>query len=152
MSVVAQTSHHRDHLPRGIKPVRLLGREGVIKGQKVTLDMNHIYSEHEKYVLLEVEMPAYEKEALNIADVKICYVDMKDNKEEKLNTKIAATTTRSRNVYDTQQNKVVYADVVEQIAIENNERAWPCGIKDRSKKPNKCCIENTAYLRSMLQR
>jgi Ca-activated chloride channel family protein len=148
LSVVAQKVIIEIDCPKGIKPIRLLGREGTIKGQKITLDMNHIYSEHEKYVLLEVQTPAYEKDALSIADVNIRYVDMKSNSEEKLNSKIAATMTRSRKVYDSKQNKLVYADVVEQIAIENNERALALRDKGQVQEAKQVLISNSAYLRS----
>ena len=148
LSVVAQKVIIEINCPKGIKPIRLLGREGTIKGQTITLDMNHIYSEHEKYVLLEVQTPAYEKAALSVADVNIRYVDMKKNKEENQNTKIAATTTRSREVYDTQQNKVVYADVVEQIAIENNEKALALRDLGQIDESKQMLISNSAYLRS----
>lgn len=148
LSVVAQKVIIEITCPKGIRPVRLLGREGTIKGQKVMLDMNHIYSEHEKYVLLEVQTNAYEKDALNIADVSIRYVDMKNNAEEKQSARIAATTTRSREVYDTRQNKGVYADVVEQIAIENNEKALALRDQGQVAEAKQVLMENSSYLRS----
>ncbi|MDH4203096.1 MAG: VWA domain-containing protein [Phycisphaerae bacterium] len=148
LSVVAQKVIIEITCPKGIKPVRLLGREGTIKGQKVMLDMNHIYSEHEKYALLEVQTNTYEKDALNIADVSIRYVDMKNNAEEKQSARIAATTTRSREVYDTRQNKGVYADVVEQIAIENNERALALRDQGQIDEAQKVLMQNSSYLRS----
>ena len=148
LSVVAQKVIIEITCPKGVKPIRLLGREGTIKGQKITLDMNHIYSDHEKYVLLEVQTPAYEKDAMSVADVNIRYVDMKTKSEEKLDTRVAATMTRSRKVYDTKQNKVVYADVVEQIAIENNEKALALRDKGQVAEAKAELIFNSAYLRS----
>ena len=148
LSVVAQKVIIEITCPKDVKPVRLLGREGTIKGQKITLDMNHIYSDHEKYVLLEVQTPAYEKDAMSVADVNIRYVDMKTKSEEKLDTRVAATMTRSRKVYDTKQNKVVYADVVEQIAIENNEKALALRDKGQVAEAKAELISNSAYLRS----
>jgi Ca-activated chloride channel family protein len=148
LSVVAQKVIIEITCPKDVKPVRLLGREGTIKGQRITLDMNHIYSEHEKYVLLEVQTPAYEKDAMSVADVNIRYVDMKTKSEEKLDTRVAATMTRSRKVYDTKQNKVVYADVVEQIAIENNEKALALRDKGQVAEAKAELISNSAYLRS----
>ncbi|MFZ2959773.1 MAG: VWA domain-containing protein [Candidatus Ozemobacteraceae bacterium] len=43
---------------QGMKPVRALGREGVISGQSITLSLNQVYGNQEKYLLLEVEIPA----------------------------------------------------------------------------------------------
>ena len=148
LSVVAQKVIIEITCPKDVKPVRLLGREGTIKGQRITLDMNHIYSDHEKYVLLEVQTPAYEKDAMSVANVNIRYMDMKTKSEEKLDTRVAATVTRSRKVYDTKQNKVVYADVVEQIAIENNEKALALRDKGQVAEAKAELISNSAYLRS----
>lgn len=148
MSVVAQKVIIEINCPKGIKPVRLLGRDGAIKGQKVTLDMNHIYSEHEKYVLLEVQADAYDKDAVRVADVNIRYMDMKSNTEEKLNSNVAASMTRSREVYDKKQNKVVYADVVEQIAIENNEKALALRDQGQVQEAKQLLKFNSSYLRS----
>jgi len=148
LSVVAQKVIIEINCPKGIKPIRLLGRGGTIKGQKITLDMNHIYSEHEKYVLLEVQTPAYEKDTLSVADVNIRYVDMKNKSEEKLNAKVAAATTRSRKVYDKKQNKVVYADVIEQIAIENNEKALVLRDKGQIEESKQMLMNNSGYLRT----
>ena len=148
LSVVAQKVIIEITCPEGIKPIRLLGREGSINGQTIKLDMNHIYSEHEKYALLEVKTPAYEEDALSIADVNIRYVNMKDSMEEKQDAKIAAGITRSRAMYDSKQNKEVYADVVEQIAIKNNERALALRDQGQIEKAKAELISNTVYLRS----
>jgi Ca-activated chloride channel family protein len=43
---------------QGMKPVRALGREGVISGQSITCSLNQVYGNQEKYLLLEVEVPA----------------------------------------------------------------------------------------------
>lgn len=150
MSVVAQKVIIEIECPKGMRPVRLLGREGIIKGQKVTLDMNHIYSEHEKYVLLEVNAPArdYIDTAFNLADVTVRYLDMDKQHEEKLAANVTASLTRSRKVYDTRQNKAVYADVVEQIAIENNEKALALRDKGQVQAAQQVLINNVSYLRS----
>ena len=46
------------------------------------------------------------KKSIELADVNIRYIDMKNNTEEKLNAKIAATTTRSRDVYETSKTRL----------------------------------------------
>ena len=58
LTVVAQEIVVRIECARGIRPVRALGREADISGQRVTATLNQLYSEQEKYVLIEVEVPA----------------------------------------------------------------------------------------------
>jgi Ca-activated chloride channel family protein len=150
LSVVAQKVIIEIDCPKGMRPVRLLGREGVIKGQKVTLDMNHIYSEHEKYVLLEVQTDAYanRKSEIKLADVNIRYIDMKNSRDEKFNTKVVALMSDSQKKVNEGINKRVRADVVEQIAIENNERALALRDKGQVDEAKAVLTSNSAYLRS----
>ena len=150
LSVVAQKVIIEIDCPKGMTPVRLLGREGVIKGQKVTLDMNHIYSEHEKYVLLEVQTDAYtnRKSEIKLADVNIRYIDMKDSRDEKFNTKVVASMSDSQKKVNEGINKRVRADVVEQIAIENNERALALRDKGQIDEAKQVLYDNSSYLRS----
>ena len=58
MAVVAQKVTIDIPCDPGVKPVRVLGRPGVIAGQKVSLDLSQLYAGEEKYVLLEIEVPA----------------------------------------------------------------------------------------------
>ena len=51
-------------------------------------------------------------------------------------------------VYDASQNKVVYADVVEQIAIENNEKALALRDKGKVTEARQILMDNSSYLRS----
>lgn len=150
LSVVAQKVIIEIDCPKGIKPIRLLGREGSIKGQKITLDMNHIYSEHEKYVLLEVQTDAYanRKSEIKLADVNIRYIDMKDSRDEKFNTKVVALMSDSQKKVNESINKRVSADVVEQIAIENNEKALALRDKGQVQEAKAVLTSNSAYLRS----
>jgi len=137
--------------PKGMRPIRLLGREGVIKGQKVTLGMNHIYSEHEKYVLLQVQtdaQPPAGKSEVKLADVSIRYVDMTDSDSKKLNTAAVAKVSDSQKAVDAGLNKRISADVVEQIAIENNEKALALRDAGQVVASQHVLMENVSYLRS----
>ena len=150
MSVVAQKVIIEITCPKGIRPIRLLGREGVIKDQTITLDMNHIYGDHEKYVLLQVEAPALDDitNRFNIANVNINYMDIINNNNAKLDTAVAASLTRSRETYNNMQNKHVYADVVEQIAIETNEKALALRDAGQVQQARQMLIGNSAFLHS----
>jgi Ca-activated chloride channel family protein len=148
LSVVAQKVIIEITCPEGMRPIRLLGREGIIKDRTIMLDMNHIYSDHEKYVLLEAQTPAFDKEiAQRLADVSIRYVDMKDQSEQTLAAPISATVTRSRDAYENALNKRVRADVIEQIAIENNEKALALRDKGQVEAAQSALYDNAEYLR-----
>jgi len=44
--------------PAGIRPIRIIGRDGRLRGQRAEIFMNQLYGGQSKYVLLEVEVPA----------------------------------------------------------------------------------------------
>ena len=58
LSVVGQEAQVRVECAEGIRPVRVLGREAEIDGQRVIVSLNQLYSDSEKYVIMEVEIPA----------------------------------------------------------------------------------------------
>lgn len=150
LSVVAQKVIIEIDCPSGIKPIRLMGREGTIKGQKITLDMNHIYSEHEKYALLEVQTDAYEMrntKKIDFADVKVNYVDMKNKENQTANADISITLTDSKAFADGRINKNIRADVIEQIAIENNEKALALRDNGQIEKAKQVLLYNSTYLK-----
>ncbi len=57
LSVVARQVEIIIECPKNVRPVRTIGRDAVIRGQKVKLNLNQLYGRQEKYLLLEVEVP-----------------------------------------------------------------------------------------------
>jgi len=128
--------------------VRLLGRDGVIKGQTVSLDINHIYSDHEKYAILEVEVPAQKaNRARELAMVRVNYEDMKSNKKDNAADSVKVQFSESKSTSENSINKVIAADVVEQIAIENNEKALALRDKGQIAEAQQVLMDNSTYLR-----
>jgi Ca-activated chloride channel family protein len=84
LSVVAQKVQIEIICGEGLRPVRILGREGQIKDRTVTLDIQNIYGNHEKFVILEVELPAHtEGKIRELACVRVNYLDMETDTAKK---------------------------------------------------------------------
>lgn len=148
LSVVAQEIKIEIICGEDMRPVRLLGREGTIKGRTVTLDIQSVYGEHEKYAILEVEIPPQKLNKMReLALVRINYEDMKSHKQTKTGRSIHASFSNSESKSDATLNKTMYADVVEQIAIENNERALALRDKGQIGQANQVLLDNVLYLR-----
>ena len=149
LSVVAQEIRIEIILPKGIRPVRLLGREGTIKGQSVTIELGSVYSEHEKYVLLETEMAAAEplQMPVLVADVKVVYRDTKKQETHSEKARITAGLTTETEAVTRNLNKRVAADVVEQIAIEQNERATALRDEGKMEQARQVLTDNAASLK-----
>lgn len=58
LSVVAREVKIIIQCTDGVKPLRVIGREGVVRGDSVELYLNQLYGGQEKYALVEVDVPA----------------------------------------------------------------------------------------------
>jgi len=149
LSVVAQEVRLEIICGENLRPVRVLGRQGTIKGRTVSIDMNHIYSEHEKYVLLEIEIPGIEAvRPRELACVRLSYRDMNTDTTIKSSHAVDVHFCNSRADSEKSLNKHVMADVVEQIAIERNELATALRDKGKLEEARQVLNDNAAYLKS----
>lgn len=57
LNVVARHATLRIELETGVRPIRLIGRQGVIRENQVEIEIKHLYGGQEKFALLEVEVP-----------------------------------------------------------------------------------------------
>lgn len=124
MSVVAQDVVVTINVANDVKPVRILGREGEIRGNTVTVKLNQLYANQEKFVMLEV-VPAKGKASQSkpLASVAVNYDNLATRQKERWEGKTAVSYTASASeVKNAQVEEVVVDSVIQQSAIEN-ERA-----------------------------
>jgi Ca-activated chloride channel family protein len=150
LSVVAQQVRLEIVCGEHFRPVRVLGREGLIKDRTILIDIGQIYSSHEKYALVEIEIPGVEAvKTREIANVRLSYKDMNaDTPISNSGQAVEIRFTPSQADSDKSINHRVMADVVEQIAIEQNERATALRDEGKVEQARQVLYENTAYLRS----
>ena len=153
LSVVAQQVHIEIICGEDMRPVRILGREGTIKDRSIYLDIQNIYSEHEKYAILEVEIPAQANDKhRELACVRVNYQDMKTQTTQQSSHACKIRFSESQKEVEKNINKRVLADAVEQIAIENNQRALALRDKGKTEEAKQVLYENVNYLRSNAQK
>ncbi len=62
--------------PGEVRPLRIIGRDGRIRGRQVELGLNQLYGNQEKYILVELELPpGKEGHEMEIARVNVTYED-----------------------------------------------------------------------------
>lgn len=112
MSVVAQDVEVVIKTADQVTPVRLLGREGEIRGDTVTVKLNQLYSNQEKYVLLEV-LPAKgsKSQSKPLADVRVSYDNLSTRKKDTFNEQVAVKYSAS--------SAAVKSAVVEDVVVES---------------------------------
>ena len=123
MSTVAQDVVITIQLKEGVKPVRLLGRDGVIKGNKVTVKMNQLFSNQEKYVLLEV-LPEEGKvgQSKTLAEIDLKYDNLLVNKAEHETQLVSiAYTDNKKLVQDSISQDVLAESEIQKVTIANEE-------------------------------
>lgn len=148
LSVVAQEVSIRIDCAEGIRPVRILGREGEISGQTARIYLNQIYSAQEKFVLLELEVPAGEKGASReIGRVEVSYADMLTKGTAKMTGSASVVFSDSPAVVASSVNKGVMIDVVRLIGAERSEQAVVLRDAGRKEEAQKILKGNAVFLK-----
>ena len=123
MSAIAQDVVITIQLKNGVKPVRLLGRDGVIKGNEITVKMNQLFSNQEKYVLLEV-IPDKGKvgQEKTLAQVDLKYDNLLKNKTENETQEVRISYTKDKKMVDDAiHHDVVVETELQKVALENEK-------------------------------
>ena len=148
LSVSAQEIQIKIKCARGIRPIRLLGRQGRIDGQKVEVFINHLYSEHEKFIMLEVEVPeTAHGHNRTIATYDVSYSNLKTNKTDRICSQVGVIFSNSKELIERRTNHAVMADVIELIATERNELALKLRDQGKLKQAREVLLGNEFYLR-----
>ncbi|MBI1891189.1 MAG: VWA domain-containing protein [Burkholderiales bacterium] len=147
-SVVAQELEVIIRLSNGIRPVRILGREGEIMEGSVRLRMNQLYSEQEKFVILEVEVPPGKAgDKLNLASVDVSYLNMQSKHKEQLSRAVAVGFTDSAEKIAKAVDKKVMTSAVEQVSNIKNKEALKLRDEGKTEEAKKVLTENAEYLK-----
>ncbi|MBT5230375.1 MAG: VWA domain-containing protein [Methylococcales bacterium] len=147
LSVVAQEVSIKIVVAEGIRPVRVLGREAEIYGQTVTANINQLYSGQEKYILLEVEIPAHSVgDAIQVADVTVSYSNLETHVTDQVSSTTGVSFSDSVAEVDKNTDDEVMAPAVEQIAIERSKEAVKLRDEGKIQEAKAVLQKNAAYL------
>ena len=116
----------------GVRPIRVLGREADITGQTVVSPVHQLYSNQERYVLLEVEVPSTQAGRTRpVATVSVSYANMQTKTTDVLTSSVAVRFTKEQAKVDQDTDAGVMCSAIEQIATLNNARAL--ALRDQGK-------------------
>ena len=147
LSVVAQEVSITINVSPEIRPVRVLGREAEINGRRVIVHLNQLYSEQEKYVMLEVELPATKAGRIRqIAQVDVSYANMETKTTDRLSSTVSVNFDPSEDVVQRKTNAAVMTECVLQIANEQNKLATALRDKGDVAGARQVLIANGKYL------
>lgn len=147
LSVVAQEVVVRiDCLP-GVRPVRVLNREAEISGQIVTVQLDQLYSESEKYVVLEVELPpSVDGSEMKVASVEATYGNLKTKTSDRVASTVSARFAKSSEDVEKSTDRDAMIDVVEQLGTEKSLAAMKLRDEGRVEEARKLYSVNSEFL------
>lgn len=124
LSVAARQVSIELETPRGVTPLRIIGREGQIIGRRVEIHLNQLYGGQEKYALVEVDVnPGLPDQQLKVASARAYYENALTNQEEKTSAQAQVTFSERREEVVQSANKPVLKAVFENEIAESRERA-----------------------------
>lgn len=133
----------------GFRPIRILGRDGKIDDNRISLRLNQLQSENERYVVVELEAPSGRQIGnADVAEVRVEYVDLdNDGKSARAEVRPSVRFSANTKEVDDGLNKAVMSQVAAQIATEASEKAVELRDKGDIKGARKALQDNAAYIK-----
>ncbi len=120
MTLTARDVSIRIDCPKGVRPVAVIGRDGEITGQTMTVKVGKLYGRNEKYALFEVEVPPEEAgKRLEVAEIDVEYADPHTNETRNDRQSVSITYDGDERVVEEKQN----AEVVKQAVLTRASEA-----------------------------
>jgi Ca-activated chloride channel family protein len=136
LSVAARKVVIEIDCPEGVRPLRIIGREGRIRDNRVEIHLNQLYGGQEKYVLVEVMVePGREDEIQKIADARCSYENALTNEQESAVALAQVRFSKSQVDVRRSASKTVQKALVENEMAEARDQAldlYNAGRKDEA--------------------
>ncbi len=135
LSVAARRTVIRIKLEDGVRPVRLIGRQGVIRGNNVEVEINQLYGGQEKFALLEVEVSAGKaNENKDLARVAVDFEDAFSGEAVSQKSAIGCSFSQEEEKVAASTNQKVAEAYVDNQVAEAKERAIKLADKGQHKE------------------
>lgn len=112
LDVVAKRVKITIECPEGIKPIRIIGRDGRIRGQTIELSLNQLYGGQEKYALVEVIVPkGNDGQDMDIAMAEVSYINAYTLNKGISRGNVKATFSRDMKIVEQSNNLPVQKEL-----------------------------------------
>ena len=148
-NVVAQKVDVTLSFPEGVRPLRIVGREGRIRGNTVEVPLNQLYAGQDKYALVEVEISdGRADQTREIARAQISYWDLGKNATVQANGRVEATFSKDeKTVLASTNQAVVQEHLLNEYAVKQL-KATELYDQGKQKEALDLLKYENAYLRS----
>ncbi len=111
LSIVARRVVIEVTFPEGVRPVRLVGREGRIENRRAFIELNQLYGSQEKFALVEVEIDAAKpRTSREIACAEVRYENASDARPVSQSARAMVSFSAARAEVVSSANHQVQAD------------------------------------------
>lgn len=123
MTLTARDVRIRIDCPKGVRPIGVIGRDGEVSGQTMTVKVGKLYRRNEKYALFEVEVPTEEPgKRLEVAQIEVEYADPLTNETRNDRQSVSiAFDGDTRVVQDNENTEVVKQAVLTRASEAKRE-------------------------------
>ncbi len=133
----------------GFKPVRVLGREATIEGNRIRLKLNQLQGSNERYFVVELDAPEVRTPGdAEVASVEVNYLDLNSGDRRRAEARAKGHFSASAEEAEKSVNKAVMSQVSTQIATEASERAVELRDKGDITGARKLLEGNATYLKN----
>ncbi len=152
LSVVAHRVVIEIEFPAGVRPLRFVGRDGVIRGRRAELTLNQLYGGQEKYALVEVEVSPGEAGAeREIAQAQVTYEDALTRRAATLTARSSVRFDADRAVVVSSANHEVQADYAANVIAVAKDQAVVLVDNGRKEAAAQQLRQQVAELRVMAE-
>lgn len=124
LNVVARRIIIEIEFPSGVRPMKFVGRDGIIRGQRAELSLNQLYGGQEKFALVEVEIsPAKPGAELEIARARVSYENAIDQRAMAVTAQRSVQFSTSRAAVVNSADHKVQADYAANVLAMAKDQA-----------------------------
>ncbi len=147
LSVVAREVVVKIRCAPGIRPIRVLGRHAEINGREIVANLNQIYSNQEKFLLVEVEIPSRSAGTnQEVATIDVHYANTVSQTTDMLGNTVIASFSNSLALVEKHRNRSVMVTSVDLLANENNKNALALRDQGKIAEAEQVLEDNYNYL------
>lgn len=153
LSILAQDIDIEIECRIGFKPVRVLGREAKIEGNRIRMKLNQLQGANERYIVVEMDAPDMRAPGeAEIAAIAVDYLDLSSGQRQRSETRAKGTFSASDKDAEASINKSVMSQVAAQVATETSEKAVEMRDKGDVTGARKLLEGNASYLKDARDR
>ena len=150
--VVASEIVARVEFAEGFRPVRVLGRDAEIVGQRVTVPIAHLYGEAADEILVEFETPRVEAAEREVAEIDVSYHWIPTESAERVKAAVSAHFSASRRQVDESANPKVKIAVAQRLADARTKKAIRMRDEGRMEDAERELRDAAGYLSAQAER